>query len=471
MVGTEGESLPWALERQRRLREFVGVLIDSILSLSHVTEELGPYRVVRKIAVGGMAEIYLARQRGLEGLERTVVLKRILEKHANHAEFVTMFLDEARLMAALSHPNIAQVLDLRRDGSALYLVMEYVRGPTLHQLLGAARKSRQRLPDKPALGIALAVAEALHYVHECRDELGRSLGIVHRDLNPANVVVSYDGAVKLIDFGIAKAATQVYETRTGVVKGTYGYMAPEVLTGALSIDHRADVFALGILLYEILIGQHPFDVSNEPGLFDRIIEARYPRPRDVRPDLPSELDGLISRCLAPHPEGRPESVEQFVHELTAHMATHGIVPTQLDCAELARTLVPDEEGPIRLRRPSTSHAPPAATPQRARTDATRRLGPGRPPLDPVPPPSFVVARLLGGMGILAAGVLAFIMTRSSISDDATPPQEHPPVIETFVPPIREPASSPTLDAGSLDAGTPDSRNAPVKRRRFRRARR
>jgi serine/threonine-protein kinase len=311
--------------------------------------DFGPYRIVRQIAVGGMAEIYLARYRGLEGVERTVVIKRILERYAHDAEFVTMFLDEARLLAALSHPNIAQVFDVGQVEQTYYLVMEHVRGPTLGRLLSAGRESGG-LPRREALGIALSIAEALHYAHERRDELGRPLDIVHRDLNPSNVIVSYDGAVKLIDFGIAKAATKVYETRTGVVKGTYGYIAPEQLLAREPVDRRADVFALGILLYELVVGAHPYDVSDEPNLIDRIVQARYRPPREVRPDLPSDLDRLIARCLAPAPEGRLADMGLVIDALVRHLGSERMVPTQTALASLTRELVPDAEGPRPLKR-------------------------------------------------------------------------------------------------------------------------
>jgi serine/threonine protein kinase len=303
-----------------------------------------------------MAEIYLARQRGLEGVERTVVLKRILERYAHDPEFVTMFLDEARLLAALSHPNIAQVFDVGKIGATYYLVMEHVRGPTLGRLLTAARKAGQPgLARREALGIALGIAEALHYAHERRDEHGRPLDIVHRDLNPANVMVSYDGGVKLIDFGIAKAATKVYETRSGVIKGTYGYIAPEQLVGTSIVDRRADVFALGILLYEMCVGVHPYDASDEPDLVDRILQARYRRPRQVRPDIPVELDRLIASCLAPHPEGRPADMAALIDALAAHLGEQRLVPTQTGVAAMARALVPDEEGPRPLPRLAIEH--------------------------------------------------------------------------------------------------------------------
>jgi len=313
-------------------------------------EDFGPYVILRSIAVGGMAEIYLARQRAIEGVERSVVLKRILQKYADDIEFITMFLDEARLMAALTHPNIAQVFEVGKVEGSYYLAMEYVRGPTLGHLLGAAKKTDEGpLPRREALGIALSIAEALAFVHERRDEVGRPLNIVHRDLNPANVMVSYDGAIKLIDFGIAKAATKVYETRSGVIKGTYGYIAPEQLVGTTPVDRRADVFALGILLYEMVVGQHPYDVSDEPNLIDRILEARYRRPRDVRSDVPRDLDRLIASCLAPHPEGRPDDMGEVIDAIARHLGEQGQVPTLSRIAKLARRLVPDQEGPRPVR--------------------------------------------------------------------------------------------------------------------------
>lgn len=312
-------------------------------------EDFGPYTILRPIAKGGMAELYLARQRGLEGVERTVVIKRILEKYADDEEFITMFLDEARLLAALSHPNIAQVFEVGRVETSFFLAMEYVRGPTLGKLMAAAGKDGGIMPRREALGVGLSIAEALHYVHERRDDVGRPLNIVHRDLNPANVLVSYDGAVKLIDFGIAKAATKVYETRTGVIKGTYGYIAPEQLAGTTPVDRRADVFALGILLYELCVGQHPYDVSDEPNLIDRILEARYRRPRDVRNDIPRDLDRLIASCLSPHPEGRPDDLGEVIDGLARHLGEQGIVPTMLGLSQLTKSAVPDDEGPRPVR--------------------------------------------------------------------------------------------------------------------------
>ncbi|MGF1464758.1 MAG: protein kinase [Sandaracinaceae bacterium] len=332
-----------------------------------IPQELGPYRIVRPIAVGGMAEVYLARQRGLEGLERTVVIKKILDQHAHNEEFITMFLDEARLLAGLTHPHIAQVFDLGRVGKTYYIAMEYVPGPTLGKLLAAAReRERARtLPLREGLGVALALADALRYLHGQVDDLGRLRPVVHRDLNPSNVIVSYDGAVKLIDFGIAKAASKVYETRTGVFKGTFGYSAPEQILAQRDVDHRADVYAFGVLLYELCTGQHPFDHGDAPDLTDRLLAASYRRPWELRRDLPDDLDSLIVQCLEPVPKERPPSIRSVIGSLTELLERAGMVPTPTGIGEAVTRLVPREGSTPR----------PTVPVRRERADATRPVRP------------------------------------------------------------------------------------------------
>jgi hypothetical protein len=311
--------------------------------------ELGPYVIQRPIAVGGMAEIFLARHQGVEGLERTVVIKRVLPEHGSDDEFVTMFLDEARLLAALSHPNIAQVFDLGWADEAYFLVMEYVRGPTLGALLKGAADTGRELTQRVALSIGLSVCEALAYVHGRHDEFGRPLEIVHRDINPANVIVSYEGAVKLIDFGIAKAASKVHETRTGVVKGTFGYVAPEQITLRESVDHRADVYALGVLLYEMCVGHHPFTAGPIDALVKRMVSGDFRRPSEVVPGFPSELDQLIVECLSPAPANRPQGVGELTERLAAFMGSEGLVVTMSEIGAFANDIVPDTQGPMPLK--------------------------------------------------------------------------------------------------------------------------
>lgn len=320
-----------------------------------MSERFGPYQVQKKIATGGMAEVYLARETGIAGFERTVVLKRILPEHRKNEDFVAMFLDEARLLGALSHPNIAQVFDVGEIDGAYYLVMEYVRGATLRTLIDkAVRRGMRGLPEKEALGIALQLAEALSYVHSRRDDNGRPLRIVHRDLNPANVIVSYDGAVKLIDFGIAKAATRRHETRVGIVKGTYGYMAPEQLTADVPLDLRADVFTLGIVLYEMCTGEHPFDGSDLVSMLTRMLQGDYAKPSTIVLTFPPLLERLIRKCLAGDPMRRPADVGELIEGIAQHLESRKLAPTMHDVAALVHTLSPDAEGASPLKPMSTT---------------------------------------------------------------------------------------------------------------------
>jgi serine/threonine protein kinase len=279
-------------------------------------ERLGPYQLVRRIATGGMAEVYLARQVGIEGFEREVVIKRILPHRAQDDEFSTMFLDEARLVARLNHPFVAQIYDLGRENNAFFIAMEYVHGVDLAHLIDLEiGEGSPGLPLTVSLPILAALCEALEYIHTRTDEFGQPLNIVHRDLNPKNVIIAYDGAVKLIDFGIAKAASQVYETRTGVIKGTYGYMAPEQVSRQRPIDARADLFSLGVLAYEITTGQHPFDATDEVAVLGKLVRCQFVPPSQVVSQYPAELEQLIQDCMALLPKGRPPRARDVLRRL------------------------------------------------------------------------------------------------------------------------------------------------------------
>ena len=286
-----------------------------------------PYRILEFLAVGGMAEIYLASEQLLPGAERLVVVKRLLPQHRDDEEYVTMFFDEARICSRLTHPNVVEVrAAFAMDGDCL-IVFEHVDGVTLRQVMDVARTTPPGvIPAGVAAAVCLSLAETLAYVHTLRDEHGRPLNIVHRDLNPSNVVISRAGGVKLIDFGIARGEMQVHETATGMLKGTAGYMAPEQLQEGANVDARADVFNLGISLYELIAGAHPFGTRNPLEAFELIQNSRFESARSVRPDVAPALSELASRCLRANPDARPQSMHDVAAELCAYLRSAGVVP-------------------------------------------------------------------------------------------------------------------------------------------------
>jgi serine/threonine-protein kinase len=304
------------------------------------------YTLVSRLARGGMGELHLARERLAEGIERMVVVKRLPPDLRDDPEHRAMLLDEARILSRLSHPGVVQLLAVGA-GSEPYLVLELIDGPSVSEL--STRMGR--LPFEIALSICLSIAETLGYIHDARDELGRGLKIVHRDLTPSNVLVARSGAVKLVDFGIARGENRVYATSTGVLKGTCGYMAPEQLLAHGRIDHRVDVFALGVLLYELCCGQHPF-VSKQPQeLFELIAEGRYAPPDQVEPALGSSLVGLITSCLSTSPEGRPPTMRVVAAAMREELRRVAHVPTQGDLAALVLKLRPPETAAPSSRQP------------------------------------------------------------------------------------------------------------------------
>jgi serine/threonine protein kinase len=302
-------------------------------------EKIGPYRVVKRLAVGGMAELFLALRSSHEGFKRLVVVKRIRPERASNEQLVTMFLDEARLGASVHHPSLVQVLDLDQAEGVYYMVLEYVRGPSLKRLIESS--GQLGLPMELALSVAIALCEGLHHLHTRRDALGRPMTTVHRDLNPDNVVVSYEGAVKLIDLGIAKSDEAVYETATGVIKGTYGYMAPEQLLSRKDVDHRADLFALGVLLYETTLGVHPFGLDTVDQLIEMVRSGQFAPPESLYEGYPEALSRLVCRCLEVEPNDRPPDARLVQLELERVCLSLGFVPSMARVAEQVRLLVPE----------------------------------------------------------------------------------------------------------------------------------
>jgi serine/threonine protein kinase len=273
---------------------------------------LGRYTLMRRFAMGGMAELYLAHQRGAEGFGKIVALKRIHPHLAANPEFTNMFLDEARLAAALDHPHIVHVLDFGESDGEHYLTMEYVHGRHLLDVMRA--HSGRPLPLDVAVQIVGAVARALHHVHELRGPDGRAQGLVHRDVSPSNVLVSYEGTVKLTDFGIAKAVDLTSATRTGTFKGKLGYASPEQVRGD-ALDRRSDIFALGILLYETTTGVRTFAGPNEFAVLGRVARGDWVPLEEIDAAYPAPLHAIVARALAHDPAERFATAEDFAHEL------------------------------------------------------------------------------------------------------------------------------------------------------------
>ena len=286
-------------------------------------ERLGRYAVLRHLASGGMADVLLGRTEGIEGFERHVVLKRIRPEHAKDNRFIQMFLDEARVAANLHHQNIVQVHDIGEVSGEYFFAMEYIHGKDLRELLSAVSKTRTHMPLGYVCAIVGSAAAGLHYAHERRGPDKRPLNIVHRDVSPSNVLIGYDGAVKIVDFGIAKARMRQVETRSGSLKGKVSYMSPEQCKGE-DIDRRSDVYALGVLLYELATTTRLFKGDNDYLVMDAIVQGKVPPPRSRRADLPNDMSSIIMRALSTDPTRRYQTADELRLALDTFAVKHGL---------------------------------------------------------------------------------------------------------------------------------------------------
>ena len=271
---------------------------------------VGRYAIYGEVASGGMATVHFGRLVGQVGFSRTVAIKRLHPQFAKDPDFVSMFVDEARLAARIQHPNVVPTLDIVAVDDELFLVMEYVQGEALSKLIRAARRMNKPVPLRIAMSIMAGALHGLHAAHEAKSERGRPLGIVHRDVSPQNVLVGTDGVARVLDFGVAKAAMRVSTTRDGQMKGKISYMAPEQMRGK-GVDRRTDVFAAGIVLWEALTGRRLFD-GNDPGeVLTKLLEANVPPPTSIEPSLPAEVDDLVLPALRREPESRYATARDF----------------------------------------------------------------------------------------------------------------------------------------------------------------
>src|SRR5690348_8710389 len=305
-----------------------------------------------------MAEVFLARTTVAQGLNKTLVIKKIHPAFARSRQFVAMFVDEAKIALGLNHPNIIQVFDFGAVGDTYFLAMEYVEGLDLLRVLQEAAKARVRLPYGISAYIVQQVAKGLDYAHRKADEFGQPLAIVHRDISPQNILLSWDGAVKIVDFGIARAR-DVHEEQ-GVIKGKFAYMSPEQARGE-PVDCRSDVFAAGIVLFELVCARPLFHGKGKEAL-EMVKSGAIPRPRDFAPELPEALERMMLKALAFHRDDRFQTARDLQHELGKFQLEWGHKAGQLiDSGSLAQQLaqlVPAEQRVVAPRPPAEGRPRP-----------------------------------------------------------------------------------------------------------------
>jgi serine/threonine protein kinase len=429
-----------------------------------VPKQLGRYQVLKHLASGGMAEVLLARTRANDGTTYYVVIKRIRREQAHDARFVRMFLDEAQLAASLYHPNIVRVFEIGEANGEYFFAMEYVHGEDLRKVLIEIHRRDDQLPIATVLGLMTSVAAGLHHAHEALGPTGTPLGLVHRDVSPANILVAYDGSVKVADFGIAKATLHTAETRSGTLKGKVSYMSPEQVTGR-PIDRRSDVFALGIVFYEVITARRLFKGDNDFLTMSAIVQGDIPPPSITRADVPRPLEEIIMKALATNPSDRFQtaedlraSLERFTNATGLRTSTTGLAdymkklfgqrpepwltgeestgPVTIDFdgsdtgvvrapeAAVSRFALPRRIGPTspiviahnEATGQSYTPGPIGEAPQRnvrARTEAVTALGYGQLGTEQVvlvPAPSTARSWLIrGGVAVAAIGVIAIVV--------------------------------------------------------------
>jgi serine/threonine protein kinase len=425
-----------------------------------VPQRLGRMDIIEPIGEGGMARISLARTRGIGGFEKLVVVKQILPRLAEDAEFIARFFQEARLAATLDHPNIAAVYDVDEADGAYFYAMEYVRGRDLQKVIWRARRRERPLSFDEIVTIVVGLCAGLHHAHVRTDPQGRPLGIVHRDVSPSNVLISFEGAVKLTDFGVAKARTGMVTTAAGTLRGKIAYMSPEQCNGE-ALDRRSDVYAVGVLLWELITGQRLHTADNEIALLREIADHDAPSPCSQRPDCPPELERIAARALARSPVQRYASAEALAVDLEQLARRSKLSVSSRVLADLMSELFAGEQAADEQTRraPATVPIAPAAL----RSNATPATG----TLAPIPAEDtseqIAIARparrgmaLVVGVAIgvvIGGGGLFVALDRGSRSPDPDPTPNVTPVAAP-TPAERSPREDPTPPAPPHTAPTP-----------------
>jgi TonB family protein len=350
----------------------------------------GQYELIETISTGGMAEVFKARMRGVEGFQKIVAIKRILPHLGDNDEFVTMFIDEAKLAAQLQHPNIIHIYDLGKIERSYYIAMEFIDGRDLRSILRQLAEKGRRLPTGLALYIASRLAAALEYAHRKRDMQGRAMALVHRDVSPQNVLISFDGDIKLCDFGIAKAASKASHTRAGALKGKLQYMSPEQAWGK-DLDHRSDIFSLGLVLYEMITGRKAFSGDSELSILEQVRSPKIVPPHEIDPDVAPEIEAAILKALETDRDTRYQTAGDLAADLEAILQGFrpGVGAGDLGSflSELADKGRPAVERPAAAPPAAQKPAlPPAPAGEAAPTPSPQPVPAAAPPTPVEPPP-------------------------------------------------------------------------------------
>ncbi len=309
------------------------------------------YRIVERLAAGGMAEVFKGVAESLQGFRKNVAIKRVLPALTKNKKFVAMFLDEARLSLNLQHANIVQVFDIGHVDDTFFIVMEYVDGVDLKQILEWRRRIGKRLTIGQTIYIIMEIGKGLAYAHDLvHPETGRALGIVHRDVSPPNVLLSRNGELKLADFGLAKAASQLETTDPGVVKGKMSYLSPEAARGE-DVDRRADIFSAGILLYEMLTAKRLFYGDTDYQTVELVRAAKVPPIASQKPEVEAEFEEICRKALAKRVEDRFQSATDLQDALAHYLFSRGLKMIQRDIADLVRGCLEDMATLSGTRRP------------------------------------------------------------------------------------------------------------------------
>ena len=307
------------------------------------------YRVIERIAAGGMAEVYRAESAGVEGFKKIVAIKRVLPHLSEKKQFIGMFLDEARTSAHLSHSNCVQVFDIGVGDNTYFIVMEYVDGSDLKAIIEHKRARNQRVAVEAACLVCLKICEGLAYAHEAKDGSGKILGIVHRDMSPPNVLITRHGEVKIADFGLAKANSQLERSEPGIIKGKFSYLSPEAAMGE-PVDGRTDIFAVGIMLWEMLAGRRLFLGETDLETVRQVQAAQVPNVRQFNPDVSPELERVLAKALAREPNLRYPTARDLGRDLNVIMFRSGRPVSSFDIASLVQEVVVFRESDRRKQR-------------------------------------------------------------------------------------------------------------------------